>query len=200
MNKIVLHHNITPANKKEAFGLVTSLTKRVRLTDDQLESLYKYFMPNTPAKAKTPEQWVALAVNPKEIREYLRYLIVRTGVMYGTDGHRIHFIPTDLLDGDYHPVTLNKVEGVPPVPNIAAIIPYTPFKAEYKLSNLVGVTADEKIEYLMLDEFRFNKKYIMQAVNGGDVVNITHHDKKDRLAPIRGCNDWGEFVIMPMRS
>ena len=66
-----------------------------------LASLYAYFMPSLPAKPKTSEQWVAMAMANKDVRYYLNYIYSDGNRIMATDGHRLHIVNKSVAQGFY---------------------------------------------------------------------------------------------------
>lgn len=88
-------------DRAEAFDLILKLASGDKLTNYDTSLLVNYFSPKLPAKAKTPFDYVAKAVNGKDIRKFLHYVHIRGGVAYASDGYRIHYAAVDLEDGIY---------------------------------------------------------------------------------------------------
>lgn len=73
------------------------------LRELHLAALYQWFIPPTPAKPKTAEQWVSKALATKDVRYYLTYLCSDKGSLVATDGHRLHVVHNmDYPDGAYN--------------------------------------------------------------------------------------------------
>ena len=96
----------TPFSRAEAFAAIAAMRDGETLTPYQLDRLWLYFAPAIPAKPKTPFQWAGHAIaGLKDKRPSLRYVNVVDGVIYASDGHRLHYAPTTLGDGFYEPKT-----------------------------------------------------------------------------------------------
>ena len=91
------------AKKQDAWHTVQDIIRRGGIPEPaQLATLYSFFTPPIPKAPKNEFDWVARAVGgPKEIRIQLQLLHALNGVLYATDGHRIHYTPTALVDGYY---------------------------------------------------------------------------------------------------
>lgn len=95
---------------------------------DLAEMYGHFFMPGkAPAKkaATCKWSWLALAINPKDIRDYLRFIHVKDGVASATDGHRLHQVWVDALDGYYCPRTFVPVHPLDwqSYPDLTKVIP-----------------------------------------------------------------------------
>jgi hypothetical protein len=199
MNTITLDNNIKAASRKDAFHIITmALNGKRELDPSSLESLYKFFMPKMPKKVKTAEQWVGQAVGVKDVREFTHYIHVLDGVMYATDGHRIHFAPTELEDGTYHPVTMSPVKFTQTKPDLKRIIPTEGQLRTTQLASCEVVFLEgSKLSHITIEDVRLNQKYVEQATNGEGCMHATFRGPNDA---IRGRSMFGEFVIMPMRK
>lgn len=111
-----------PFKKSEAFDLIKAMRNGKSPTELELDRLYLYFAPVATKGNITGEQWVTKAVAKNDLRVYLKYVYVESGVMYGSDGHRVHWIDTDKPDGFYCPKTLEKVELDLKYPNMKRVI------------------------------------------------------------------------------
>ena len=78
---------------------------------NELESLYKFFAPQVPTTGLNMFDYMARFVaNESDIRTHLRYICVRQGVAYATNGHVAVWGDCDLADGMYHPTLINGVD------------------------------------------------------------------------------------------
>lgn len=100
-------------SKTHIAEVLASLAKKHPDIMPDLAMIYgHYFMPGkAPAKkaGTDPWAWLALATNPKDAREYLRFIHVKDGVASATDGHRLHQVRIDVPDGLYCPRTFTLV-------------------------------------------------------------------------------------------
>lgn len=98
-----LAHSNGRAKKQDAWHTVQDIIRRGETPEPaQLATLYSFFTPPIPKAPKNGFDWVARAVGgPKEIRVQLQLLYALNGVLHATDGHRVHYAPTDLADGYY---------------------------------------------------------------------------------------------------
>lgn len=72
-------------------------------TLDTLAGIFAYFMESsTTKKPKTAFDWVALATgSDKDVRVYLRGVMVSDDHTVATDGHRLHLVPRERNTGYY---------------------------------------------------------------------------------------------------
>lgn len=201
---ITLNANIGPAKRNDAFLMAQTLLEGGELSEIQKEALYKYFSPAVPKKAKKAWQWVAKAVGVKDVRYYINFLYSDGRRLIGTDGHRMHWIETDLEPGYYCPKTLERVVCDGRFPDIDRVIPERKTFAQFYLKDLKHVSVPTKkskpIECVEIGDIqtRINKEYLYQAANSGDM--ITASLGKADTETIYGSNEFGHFVIMPMRK
>ena len=193
-----LNNNVRASSRREVFDILSSCMSGGTTPDmEQVESMYKYFMPKPTKAVKTPEQWAAQACATKDIRESLHYLHVVSGVMYASDGHRMHFRPTEMGDGVYHPVTLAPILNCPKAPEFSRIIPKAGEYKSYRLEDCEEQFVEKyKRMQVSIGMVVLDKKYLSQATNNAKVVTLYINGPTD---PVRGLCDFGEFVIMPIR-
>lgn len=187
---ITLTHNIKPS-RKEAFELALK-AKSGQLSEVEIDSLINYFAPSVPSTPKTAFQWVARAVAVNDIRQYLHFVHVSDGVMYATDGHRLHLAPTDLKNGYYDaktglPVDDKYIRGR--FPDIRRVIPKIETMKEQSAPGAHGtsVVKGKSVFTIEYDGIIFDKKYVDDAA---PEKIYTDHEK------LRGANSFGECVIM----
>lgn len=191
---ITLSHTLKPS-RKEAFDILVAAKSRA-LSECEIDSLINYFAPAVPSAPKTAFQWVARAVAIDDVRQYLHFVNVSSGVMRATDGHRLHWATTDLPDGNYDAKTGlrvddNFVRGS--FPDISRVIPSIDRMQAAASDPAQGVRRIGKKDVFTLDYggVIFNKSYIDAA--SPDSVYIDQEK-------MRGSNAFGEFVIMCMRG
>jgi len=93
-------------SRRDAWEALQRMISRSSALDSaahsDLAALYSFFTPPKPKQPKNDFDWVArAAARPKCIRPYLQLLYARNGVLYATDGYRLHYAPTTLADGYY---------------------------------------------------------------------------------------------------
>lgn len=189
---ITLSHTKKPT-RKEAFDLACK-AKSHHLTESEIDSLINYFAPSVPSSPKTAFQWVARAVAINDIRQYLQFVHVSDGVMYATDGHRLHWADTDLTNGYYDAKTGLPAKCDGKFPDVRRVMPK--LERMQEIEALVQPPATEYIkrkQYFTLtyNGVKFNKIYVDAAMPEKAFVDSQH---------MRGSNIFGEFVIMNMRA
>lgn len=148
------------------------------------------------------EQWVALAVaGANEPRDYLKYVYVDGGVMFGCDGHRLHWCKTDRPEGYYNPDTFQRAQVISSYPNVRQIIPPdTGNMASFRLSDLRRIDVPVR-GYILPDGFAISNRcfiaeYVHCAMGDSDTLDlIVPDDPPIWTTPIRGKS----FIIMPTR-
>lgn len=193
-------------NKAQAFEIVSELLHGletdgpVPVSVSDLKALFLHFSPPVPAKPKTAEQWVAKAVGVKDIRPYLNYLYSDGETLFACDGHRAHWCKTDLAAGFYDPKTLAPVTGLDyKFPDMKRVIP--------NMSHMTGAVIAEDIAEmdkisvtpngrLMQYDFGDNRPAVNAQYVDQAQVEVLHMAGPDDS--LRGSNQFGEFVIMPM--
>ena len=89
--------NSKKPTRGKVFEIVQGLAASMADTEhaDDLALLYRYFLPTIPKRPKNVVDWLAKAVDQKELRIYLRYIHVvkhdKKLLAVASDGHRIHF-------------------------------------------------------------------------------------------------------------
>lgn len=160
------------------------------LNKHDIAKLFSFFTPKaTSKKAKSPIDWVNLAVSDDATRHYLVATYSDGEFLVATDGHRLHRIETDLLVGYYDKLG-NAIDLDGTFPDYKRLI--------FDATGKVEVTLD--IEKAKLDKqgkswvyvfdvmgtpYVFKKKYVDDALNGKEVlkghidVNIESKDNKE---------------------
>ena len=164
---------MTKATRRQAFDLAVKVHEGKALTPLESSMLINFFDKAYPKAVKDPWQYVAKAVNVKDIREPLRYVHVYDGKAYGTDGHRIHWAPTAKIDGYY------TVSGEPYFPetnlmDIRKVISTTMTaadKAQLRLLPLNRYPDIERDTVATLGSAHLNLRYLLDACNWEE--NIT---------------------------
>ena len=208
-----LANNIEPVNRSRAHDIICDLaTGKVHENDQAVlfAGLYAYFMPNTPKKPKTSEQWVNLAMAVNDVRYYLNQAYVaENGDYVCTDGHRCHILSGVDKSSGFYDKALNKVELDGKFPDYERIIPdvtkgsYKVFTlAELNLSvidNGMGKKKDQRYIISVNDRMIcINKKYWDEAVVGFTEKAKYHIGDKDNSILIEEGNK--KAVLMPVRQ
>ena len=113
-------------NKRDAQAKIVELAERYPDAMLELSELYTYFRPPQPKKPRSAFEWVAKAVNTKDVRPYLRYVYVTSAWVTATDGHRMHRAPNaEGLTPGWYLVSGERVTDDAPdhYPDIERVIP-----------------------------------------------------------------------------
>ena len=135
---------------------------------DLMAMLYSYFMPAMPKRAVTMFEWVAKATKLNNIGPIFRFIYCDGSFLVGTDGHRLHYAPTDGREtGYYHPITGDKVQEGSHFPDWQRVIPPADEggKVDCALSDL-HVVEHYKTQCLVIEGSKFNRQYVLEALNG----------------------------------
>ena len=210
---ITLKPSIMPATRKTAVELLAAHLRdgneTITIPRDDIEALYKYFLPTPPKKAKTAAQWVAKAVaDKKDVREYLRYVYSDGEHLVATNGYHIHWIKSnDYPAGYYCPKSLERVDCDAKYPDWKRASQGTDTPedmASYSLEDLPLHTKDygkKTYHYHILkgrndEDVGVDSKYLKDAANGDKTVQLSINGPNDI---IKGINEFGNFVVMPFR-
>lgn len=202
--------------KTEAFKLLMRVKKTGNaLTPTELDGLLAYFAPPKSKVSKEPLAWAAKAVNPKDPREALRYVMVKNSTAYGTDGLRIHKATVDLADGFYDPKSLLKIEVTPSMKG--SIIPAERLEGFFEINVPSAVIEEHTLGDLTEVVAEVDGKPVSTAVvwNNTKSVNYNHlsealnHDKTTpfksfwdnsvRGVKVNGTTEFGQFILMGLR-
>lgn len=208
MYSIQLTHDIKRATKSQALSVIKDALETAdrnqnsagTIDRDKLESLFKYFIPNTRKRpAKTAEEWAAKACAHKDdLRDYLHYLYSDGRRLIACDGHRLHWIKTDKPRGFYCPSSFMPVDLDRKPIEINKVIPKYKKLKIYLLADYPIKIADYKnLPYQIIDKCGFNSRYLNDAANSSETIKFAI-DSED---PIRayGVNEFGKFVVMGIR-
>ena len=137
---------------------------------EQMARLYSYFIPAMPKRAATMFEWVAKATRAKDVRQFCQFVYCDGSFLIGTDNHRLHYAPADGREaGYYHPITGDKVQEDARFPDWQRVIPPADegAKVDCALSDL-HVVEDYKTPCLVIEGSKFNRQYVLEALNGED--------------------------------
>lgn len=101
-----------------------------------MRDIYNFLAPTQKrvSKSLTPFEWVALAADPKEPRESLRYVHVLDCRATATNGHVVHSTVVDLPDGMYCPRTGQLTSAdMTRFPNVERVLPL--YKGDVEVTN-----------------------------------------------------------------
>ena len=141
--------------------------KHPELAED-MAMLYSYFMPPMPKRAATMFEWVAKATDAKDVRQICKFVYYDGSFLIGTDGRRLHYAPADGREvGYYHAITGDKVQENASFPDWRRAIPSNKDskKVDCLLSDL-HATEHYKTQCLVIDYVKFNRQYVLEALNG----------------------------------
>lgn len=172
-----------------------------------------YFMPGkAPAKKASTDPWVwlALAINPKDAREYLHFIHVKDGVASAADGHRLHQVRVDAPDGHYCPRTFTLVHplGWQNYPDVARVIPNPETMESAPLARVQTSARDATVVDLAVDDMTpegcrvcsVNADYWAHATAPAQGAGMVHY--KGALDSVRvDLPTWpgALAVVMPIR-
>lgn len=196
---MLINSSIQKANRNEAYEIVRTLLNGEIEQVDKIK-LALYFAPSIPKKPKTKEQWVASAIDLKDVRPQLHYLHSLDGKLYGTNGHIVFWCNTELENGFYHHQTLDKVDTALIYPDVLRVIPKN--NTEFTLTDNPEKTlitskakpySGYKIkEALIMGEY-YNKT--LAGISPDQVTITTYNGPKNSIA---GFHSFGGFVVMPI--
>lgn len=176
-----------------------------------------FFMPGkAPAKKATtcPWTWLALAIDPKDIREYLQFIHVRDGVASATDGHRLHQVRVDAPDGHYCPRTFTLVHplGWQNYPDVARVIPDRKTMESVTLARVQtsarGIIRGVTVVDLVVDDMTpdgcrvcsVNAEYWAHATAPAQGVGVVHYKgERDTVRVDLATWPGAIAVVMPTR-
>ena len=180
---------------------------------DQLTNLYAHFLP-AKQKATKVDQWLTKALGKDKFRPYLSNLHVRDGILGATDGHRMHFIHTELADGNYQPKTMTPITREHDTfrdLNIKQVIPthedYTTIYKVIDRGEMVDKKGKKLYNTVTMDidgtKAKFNEKYLLEAgipmISDG-TVSLSIQDSYEPLLMRREIDGQDVYaVIMPLR-
>ena len=159
--------------KEEAQSVIKDIYRNYPELKEQMAMLYSYFMPAMPKRAGTMFEWVAKATYTKDVRQYCRFVYCDGSFLIGIDGHRLHYAPADGREvGYYHPITGDKVQEDTRFLDWQRLIPPADKesrKVDCLLSDLHAVQ-DYKTPCLVIEGSKFNRQYVLEALNGEDTL------------------------------
>ena len=139
---------------------------------EPMAMLYSYFMPPMPSRAKSLFEWVAKATKLDNTGPIFRFVYCDGSFLIGTDSHRMHYAPADGREvGYYHPITGDKVQEDSRFPDWRRVIPSNKDskKVDCALSDL-HVVEHYKTPYLVIEGSKFNRQYVLEALNGENTL------------------------------
>lgn len=202
---ITMAANLHKPTKAEILALIRDIidSDNYTLNDRETAELFSYFIPATPQRAKTPQQWVARAAAAKDIRNYLNFVYSDGERLIATDGHRLHWIETEEYPkGYYIPSTLDAITCNDTYPDIDRVIPATYAKdcQQCKLSEFKVIdTGKHGLAYKLPNDTYVNKKYLAAVYNRD--AEMLLYLPGDSLTSIKAESLDGKrhAVVMPVR-
>jgi len=201
-------------NKKAIFNMVNDVVTRdqdsdlVMLSVNEIAALYKYFTPATPAKPKTPIDWLKKALPKDDIRYYLNYIYSDGKRLCATDGHRVHVYKTTEYAPGFYDSNMNQVEDInaryPDIDRVIPSIDQRPNTCVYDQLEFINIDADQstakfKQAYVIEcddEKIGINKLYMDHAASIFDNPIISFSDKHSSVLIKSGDK---LAVIMPVR-
>lgn len=187
------------ASRKEAYASVRDLKSGGQLPEGDIDRLLNYLAPPLPKTAKTAFQWVAKAAGKNDLRKYLNSVHVDGGVMYASDGHRIHWAPTELGDGYYDARTELPFDLDSKYPDVRRTVGGS-FGDRHEV-RLDDVPCGQRVyrgkplsHYLLPGGTHgrgYDSAYLHDALNGAD--RATYRMGGDK---VRGESEFGEYIVM----
>ena len=197
-----LNTSIKPASKKDAFAMIKSAFEiagdnGASLPTEQLEALYKYFMPALPKAVKKDWQWISRAVGKRDFRPTMNWLYSDGSRLMATDSHRLHIIPSTMTKGYYHPKTLDSIDLDAVYPDIDRVIGNRGDFEPLHHFPMTELKTFKSMELVKLGNNWFQLPYIVSALNGRDDWVVSVQDN----SPMIGQTDDGwQFAVMPIRA
>lgn len=205
----ILTNDNAPMHKGELLHIINSLKNGATLPNSIIGDMMLSLLPKPPSKAKTAAKWVAsaVAVKDNDPRPVLKLLWAIDGMLYASDGHRLHRIATDLPDGCYDPKTLAPVASDDLKPYRFNEIFNSFDHRDAKLflpSELTRVISNShaeplgKVVSLVHPSIGFLclERYFLQATNGekGTTISISNDGQQ-----LYGQSAFGDYVVMLTR-
>ena len=159
--------------KDDAQSIIKDIYGNFPELKEQMAMLYSYFMPAMPKRAVSMFEWVAKATNAKDRRVICRYVYCDGSFLIGTDSFRLNYVPSDGRDvGYYHPITGDKVQECTCFPYWQSVIPPADkgVKVDCAISDL-HVVEVYKTPCLVIEGRKFNRQYVLEALNGKESLN-----------------------------
>lgn len=206
----ILTKDNSPLPKGELLFFISSLKNGATISNEIIGDMMLSLLPRPPSKAKTGAKWVAsaVAVKDNDSRPTLKVLWAIDGMLYASDGHRLHRMATDLPNGCYDPKTLM------PVVSDDLIKPYR-FKEIFdnfdhrdarlflpsELTRVISNSHAEplgKVVSLVHPNIGFLclERYFLQATNGEQGATISASKDGKQLY---GQSDFGDYIVMLTR-
>jgi len=204
-----LAHNLKVKKSDIYTALLIAIDNGGTFSDHDLSKLYKYFLPALPAKPKTPEQWVAMAIAKNDPHKHLSYVYSDGKRIIATDGHRAHIFYTNTYTAGFYNRAMVKVHDVDwaKYPDIDKITKGVDFDTELQLSDMpiqsLEMGGRSVPYYLLPGEGRpqgLNCTYLDTALLGGELsMHCCEADpKKPVFLKSTGKPSLRQAFIMPL--
>lgn len=196
----------TKPSRAKAYELICFMKEGVALHEDQIDSLLLYFAPASPAKPKTPLDWLAKACSD-DFRDHSvkRFIYVKDRRGIATDGHRVHEATVDIPDGVYCPKTLAAVEEKNWFDSAARVAHWPDDLVPFNYADLrVGTWKNDRkkgqslLYYQVPADVAVNGDYLKQAVSPGEPETV-YFGRSNSLQILTGENPFGRWLVCGMR-
>lgn len=176
--------------RQQAFNHVATMLD-INPTSADLQDLLLFFAPPMPKVPKTAEDWVAKAVDPKDLRVSLQHLYSDGERLIGCDGHVLLYAPTKRPVGYYCRKTMLPVPMEEKYPDVDRVIPKDNCHVEIDCLDGLPRRCHSGEFYRVIEGLAVNEKMLNLAFCCGP-VDIKAVDGRS----IKGRNGFGEFVLM----
>ena len=189
--------NVKKPNKAKAFSMLKRIIEDATdsKTSYNLAELYSYFLPPVPRRPKTAEIWINKAVAKQDIRYYLNQAYSTGKLLIGTDGHRMHTMPTDLPEGFYNSDGA-KTDLDAKYPDIKKVMPKGRAKKFEFLGNIRDLESNGRAAEVAPGVW-VNHQYLLDMLSYSEEVKIFARGSDDAVR--FDFPDGRKAVIMPMR-
>lgn len=198
MNIQTAAHRLNRKLKKhEAQAIIESLYNGHAADPKDLAALYKYFMPAIPKRCD-PVAWVAKARSKEQVRVYLTQSYSDGKYLIATDGHRMHWIETDLPAGYYdHDGQLIDIDGT--FPDWKRVIPQCDSTLDFDATTAeLGIHRNSPT--YIINGQHFNKAYVDDILNGETKATVSYRSDDPRGPILFDSLPHGKAVVIPIRT
>jgi hypothetical protein len=173
-----------------------------------LVSMYNHFQPSTPAKPKTPQQWLAKAMADKnDVRYYLQYIYADGSNLVATDGHRLHIHTANKLADGFYDKNMQKINQDAKFPDYKRVLPNSSrmghesrkLTKSFLLSGEIRVHGGKEEAINVIADVWVNKKYLVDALSFWDSSETVEINYAGTMDPISISANDCLAVIMPIR-
>jgi DNA polymerase III sliding clamp (beta) subunit (PCNA family) len=173
-----------------------------------LINMYNHFQPSTPAKPKTPEQWLAKAMTDKnDVRYYLRHIYAEGPDLVATDGHRLHIYTANTLPDGFYDKNMQKIELDAKFPDYKRVLPKrsgtfrtsSGLTKDFLLSGEIRVHGGKEEAINVIADIWVNKKYLVDALSFWDASETVEINYAGAMGSITISANDCLAVVMPIR-